>query len=291
MRNAIKILGIIVFTMFTAFVLITCGNDGGGDETIPSGKITITGLPNNLYLKSCLAGTFSGGDDFIGSMGGHPHDFVPESSINHLELREAKGNLKTSITQTGNGWDFTGSCEVRIAIYYLENNELFFNYNIPGVTFVSGQSTITWASFSFSLPETDGEFTLTNASSYNDKYVILFGTYGNVSSPTALYGFDDATSITALKGFKIENGSVTLPVYKIDFGATQFTPYSGSDTVTSLVLIILDNDEFDYLHYAANGTNYKYLLYSTASSNSVTFNSGEGSADAANATKYPVTGW
>ena len=151
-----------------------------------------------------------------------------------------------------------------------------------------GHAIINWALYGFQLPPTDGEFTLTNASAYNNKYAILFGA---IDSNGALYGFSDATSATALKGFKIENGSVKIPLYKLTLGDTQFTAYNGNDTILSLVIIILDNEDFDYLQYAANSTNYKYLLYSTATSNGITFSGGVGSADAATGTKYPVSGW
>ena len=180
-------------------------------------------------------------------------------------------------TFTGNGSVLSGFSDILGSTYY----ELGFN----NVQFSNGHATIDFAASSFTLPETDGEFTLNNASAYNNKYAILVAVIATTPPITSLYGFKDATSASALKGYKIEGGTVKIPVFKLTAGDTYFNSYSGSQTVDSLVLIIMDGENFDYAHYAANITSYKYLLFSNGmTDNRVIFTNGKANKNAGDGT-------
>jgi hypothetical protein len=48
------------------------------------------------------------------------------------------------------------------------NDDLKF-FGINNVQFSGGSAAVNWASFSFTLPATEGEFKLTGAGSYNNK--------------------------------------------------------------------------------------------------------------------------
>jgi len=271
MKNVTKNFGLIALFLVVMFYFLACDNNGNQNGTVPAGKITITGLPDNLYIRSCYAGVFSENGDFSGGWGGRPHNFVPESSINFIELMETVGNFYTVINGTGNGWNFTGTCRIRLDISTLDNVFHSSSGYLDDVQFISGQATISWVSFGFTLPPTDGVFTLTEAGEFNNKYAILVGA---IDTNYAIYGFGDATSATALKGFKIENGEVAIPVWRINIPNEQFESYNGNDAILALIIIILDTEEFDQLHYAVNTTSYKTITYMTGY-NPVTFSSGK----------------
>jgi len=280
--------------MKKAFVFIigvmffgACSDPGGNNPPPLTGSITFINFPdggssgcevntNSNYQwtvdwNSQLGYSYGTGDDWDQNIIGKSGNISFNGSDVSVEILDK------------NDFVFTGNASVYVKYFYCFNNVYFSN----------GHATVDYNDryLAFQLPDTNGKFTLTNASDYNNKYVVLFGTFGNVSSPAALYGFDDAVSVTSFKGFKIENGEVEIPLYQITYGDNKFTAFTHTGDVISIVLIILDNEDFDYTHYAANSLSYKYLLYSTTTSNGVSFNNGVGNADAANGTKYPLTGW
>jgi len=303
----------IAFIAVIGFSITGCIDEGSTTENLlKAGSVTVLNLPSDYQITSCQVfnnpsiewKVVNQGSIFMYPQGDTSSTLIgqkfnvsidPDTNISPYAYNEV-GIVTPTPTEIGvtagkSDFTYTGNASVWLGISTNENKSIG-DFGINNVAFSNGHATIDYAAFpNFALPQTNGKFTLTNASDYNDKYVILFGTFGNVSSPGALYGFNDATSVTALKGFKIANGEVEMPLYQITFGDNKFTAFNHTGDVISIVLIILDNENFNYTDYAANQTNYKYLLYSTTTSNGISFTNGVGSADASNGSKFPTTGW
>jgi len=284
MSRTALLLAIILITC----VFITCGsNDTGNDNSeIKWGSLKITGiigdfqlLSGNMYEIGNLDDTPFANGTVIGN---------PNIANNKLLIGTIIGHDPLNNGMIFGSFTYTGQLVVELNFYTESGNPHYITFTIPSVQFINGHATIDWNSFSFVLPDTNGEFTLNGANEYNDKYAILFGA---IDTSSALYGFQNALSTVALKGLKIENGVVNIPLYKLTMGGPHFTAYSGNDTIISLAIIILDSEDFDYLHYAANTTDYEYLVYSTSTSNSVTFNNGICAKNVSEAIKYPISGW
>jgi hypothetical protein len=281
-----------VILVFLSFVLVfsACGSPGDEGSAGKPGKLTIAGLPSNYSAFSCqvylnpqvewqydptgaLVMTYYGETFASGTNTDYNDNPMP-----YNELSISDGNYSDDFVYTG---------AVSILLHIVDGTSGSKWFGINNVQFSGGKATINWTDFSFVLPDTDGEFKLTGAGEYNNKYAIVVGTFGT-DPVTALYGFNGASSLTALKGFKIEGGIVELPIYKITAGTdTSFRPYSGDDTATSLAVIILDSEVFDYEHYAANPTTYQYILYADIlGSTEVSFVNGKAEKAVSDGAKY-----
>ncbi|MDR1900640.1 MAG: hypothetical protein LBQ55_11560 [Treponema sp.] len=273
------------------FTLAACGNpsgggDGDGDPIF--GRLTITNLPDGIKLCNLTVNSnptitwdVANGNTY------HPEDADwyesvigqgMESGVNYyLSIARSAGafNGENWYTHGEQGnFDYTDTFSVHFGLEDTSENLTYFGVN--NVQFTNGYATLDWTAFSFTLPATDGEFKLTGAGAYNNKYAIVFGAATTTPPATVLYGFGDAVSATALKGFKIESGEVQIPIYSLTAGDTQFQSYSGNHTVESLVVVIMDTEDFDYTHYAAHSTEYKYILYANVGTDQrVTFASGK----------------
>ena len=282
MKKTIGVLGIITLSVIIGFGILACDDGEGETEaTITMGKITVIGLPEDLFISFCSVQPVSGGD-FIGrnqqnTLGsdtnffGHGRDFLFLEKYRLFSFVSESGNTLIDSEPTFETWNYTGLCNVRLTFKTIDDSTVSGYFTIPNVNFENGVGTVIWDTFSFTLPPTDGEFTLTEASEFNNKYAILVGA---IDTNYAIYGFGDASSATAFKGYKIENGEVDIPVWRLNIPNAQFESYNGNDEILVLIIIILDTEEFDHLHYAANSTSYKTITYMTGY-NPVTFSSGK----------------
>jgi len=290
---------LLILTLAVGFIFTACGGGGNTRETVTEpiyGSITFQNLPAGYSVVSCLVNS-NPTSTWVYKYG----SIEPSSDTNWNSSTIGCGGSatatdkisiigKTSDTYYGSDFTFTGNGSVWAQ--FDDPDPGYINRGYNNVHFSNGHAIIDYAAIVFALPQTDGAFKLTNAADYDNKYVILVGVLSNAT--TILYGFGNADSATALKGFKIQGGEVTLPVYSLNTGDTHFSSYFGNDKPTFLYLIIMDNENFDYLDYTAHSANYKYLLYSTTnypSPNAVTFSGGKVTADAANGTKFPTSDW
>ena len=279
MKKITKILGFITLSVIIGFGVLACEEP---PPTITMGKLTVIGLPENLFISFCSVEPVSGGDyigrnqqNTPGSGTGveHGRDFLVLEKYRLFSFVSESGNTLIDSEPTFETWNYTGPCNVVLQFKTIDDSTASGYFTIPNVNFENGVGTVSWDTFSFTLPPTDGEFTLTEASAYNNKYAILVGA---INENSAIYGFNDATSASAFKGFKIENGEVKIPVWKLNIASAQFESYNGNDAILALIIIILDTEEFDTLHYTANSTTYKTITYMTGY-NPVTFSSGKAS--------------
>lgn len=302
-RNfSILAIGIVLVLAFTACSNPSSTTDVKGNK---SGSITFINLPSDFSISACfvnpnpniqwtIANRGFGpnslnpldGDDWNSGCTGQGFD-VQDNKIIINGCRYTKD--ESGLWHGSDGYDFSFSGYGSVWAGFTTGAENIIAFGFNNVQFTNGNATINFAASSLVLPQTAGKINLSNASAYNDKYVIAFGILPDAS--TVLYGFGDAVSSTSLKGFKVSGGVATIPVWKFTTSTAQFSSYTGADTPTILELVILDTETFDTLDFANNSAKYKYLQYSSIYSNSVTFSGGTADVDAGSGTKVPASGW
>ena len=269
------LLGLLVIMI--TFLLAGCGGKAVEEDQYPiPGTVTFLNLPGEYRISGCYVSNNPTPKWQTSSEGIEPVDesfyrnaigYGPYSNTIQVDTI----NTANRVAIIGNeSFDFiySGRGSVYVRFHTSDTYDyIWASYGYNNVHFSGGHATVNYLDMAtaFSLPETEGEFTLTGAGEFNGKYAILYGAITG-GQTIALYGFGNATSATTLKGYKISGGNVVIPVYQInvDAGDTNFNSYSGNHTITALILIILDTEEFDALHYAANSTSYKYLAYTNA---------------------------
>jgi hypothetical protein len=152
---------------------------------------------------------------------------------------------------TSSSFTHTGQASVW-AVFNTGIGDTIFTLGYNNVQFNNGHAFINYAASSFTLPQTDGEFRLTNIPAKyqgGNYYAILVGAC--VNPPVALYGIKDATSTSAFKGFKISGSTVAIPVFTLSVGEQNFGPLTGTVEAPSVTVIIQNEEDFDFLAFSA----------------------------------------
>ena len=288
MKNKIGMFFGITILLTFIFTFSACSTDND-DPKIP-GLVTVINLPDEYSIEHCSVNENPNYTDWLPNGSGvRPNTTWDETVIGIGAMNGVK--TRTTIEISSPSWNFTNTGSYTLFIAFYKEGDIY-GYGINQVWFSSGKATVNFATFSFTLPDTNGKLTFTNASEFNNKYAIVFGSYG--STPTqsnAIYGFNNATSISDFKGFKIENGDVTIPLYQITYGDNKFTAFDYSGEASQLVIIILETEDFDYIDFAdvfpnPSQTKYKCLLYmSLVYGNAIMFSNGAGNANASQGTR------
>jgi hypothetical protein len=278
---------LLVFSLILA--LGACdGGDDGEEQTVP-GRLTVTNLPAGwvpTYFR-IASDPQTEWKDAGGGFGIVPKDedsfYLASIGMSANEEGSDKNYLDivpaTFVKEDGQWWPIVDNRDsfTRTGLYSVwlttrkvnEETTTLKMYGINNVRFTNGYATINYADFSFSLPDTDGLFTLTGAGAYNGKYAFAVGILSDAA--TVLWGLGGATSATALKAFKIEGGQAAIPIYSYTTATAQFSGYSGSHTPTNFVVYIIDEENWTL------GDNYSGLtgiVYAAAFSTAVTFSNG-----------------
>ncbi|MDR1899158.1 MAG: hypothetical protein LBQ55_04030 [Treponema sp.] len=294
MKNVYKLPGIIAVAAIIGIALAGCDNGSTTTTGNPViGRLTITNLPAGMktytgVIRVCSLASVdwnyqNGNATIADSATWNAYEVgAPAAGYNGIQDGDNYFEIRKSGTPGSPGYNpnfnYSGICSVSFGLINenLQSDNYKF-YGVNNVPFINGKATLNYASFSFTLPATEGEFKLTGADAYNDQYAIVFGAV----SGKALYGFDGAVSVTALRGFKIEGGTAQIPIRSLTAGDTYFQSYSGTESVTALVVVIMNTEDFDYTHYTANHMSYHGVTYTN-----VLFTSGKAEKTVAEGTSF-----
>jgi hypothetical protein len=269
MKNAYKLLGIVVLALAIVFSFMACDSGTGGGDPTSITYISTNGT--NTYKLTVskaakAAYTPAEGDSYVLII-------YSGSSASGAELGRSTGTIK------GSGSEFTldgeGTANNKVTVSNGRMTAIEGSITINGTPYTPGTSlspVTSGGGVKVTVEATSGQLTITGIdATYNGKYAYA----------TNFDWFFGATNISPDVKFtlgKIENGSVTLNVWKkIESGnSVRFANYNGSDSGQQIFVKIFNKG---IITYADESQSLK-----TASFTSVAFTSGIGTINASSTT-------